>query len=161
MLPRIRMLNEPEKDRVAQARQLGASGHELSDGIQMLDARLYDGTLTAHLEEHLDERAGLVVAVAAKPLVEDIEDRQQLALRIAGAFARLALDNLGGPQLRALRQQGQHQITSVGHAPPSHPPGPSADFTAAVPRRGGDDGNGSDNAAHRVDRAVSPAQPQI
>ena len=41
----------------------------------------------AHLEQHVDERAGLEV-VAPKPLVEDVEDRQQLILwRGAAALA--------------------------------------------------------------------------
>jgi hypothetical protein len=45
----------------------------------------HDAALDAHLEENLDERARLVVGPFVKPVIEDIEEGQQLFLRVVGS----------------------------------------------------------------------------
>src|ERR1700680_802143 len=61
------------------------------------------------LKKHLDERAGFKIA-AAKPRVEDIENREQL-LRRRGATALNACLKPGtGPQLLASAQEGKGKL---------------------------------------------------
>ena len=66
----------------------------------MLDARFAGRVSSSELEQDVDERAGLEV-LAVKPLVEQVEDRQQLLLGAAAAASGLGLDPAPGPALLA------------------------------------------------------------
>jgi hypothetical protein len=59
-----------------------------------VDAGLAGGVRGAHLEQDVDEDGRLEV-VAVKPLIEDVEDGQQLVLTVVGAAACFALDPAG------------------------------------------------------------------
>ena len=61
------------------------------------------------LEQDVDERAALEV-VAVEPLVEDVEDREQLIPRSGTSPKRLGLDELPRPALLAPLEKGEHEI---------------------------------------------------
>jgi hypothetical protein len=69
-----------------------------------------------HLEHDVDEGAGLEV-LAAKPLVEHVEDRQQLLLRSGAAALRPRLDEPPGPELLPALEKGEDQIVLGGKVP--------------------------------------------
>jgi hypothetical protein len=66
-----------------------------------------------HLQQHVDERAALEVD-ALEPLVEEVEDREQLLLGGRSAAARLGLDPLLRPELLPLLQEGEHELVLGG-----------------------------------------------
>src|SRR5215216_2728041 len=61
------------------------------------------------LEQDVDERAALEV-VAVKPLVEGVEDREQLLLGRLPAAPRLLLDPLPRPQVLPLVEEREHEV---------------------------------------------------
>ena len=45
-----------------------------------------------------------------EPLIEDIEQRQELSFRILGALPRQSVDHFAGPHVGAPVQERQHQV---------------------------------------------------
>jgi len=76
---------EPDRDERRDVRPaVCADGRDpeelaLADRLEMVDTGLTGGVRLAKLEQDVDERAGLKV-LAVKPLVEQLEDREQLLL---------------------------------------------------------------------------------
>lgn len=64
---------------VAEAGLGGEACEDRSNGFEMPGGCLAGRALRAHLEQHVDERSRLE-GIAVKPLVEQVEDGQQLAL---------------------------------------------------------------------------------
>ena len=93
--------------------QLGLLGERLDDRAdccQVIGARLPDrGLPVVHLEQDVDERAALEV-VFLEPLVEEVEDREQLLFRGLSAAPGLRLDPVPRPKLLALLQERQHEV---------------------------------------------------
>src|ERR1700722_4473482 len=91
----------------------GATGkilEKMPDAGQVGNARLIEGTGGVWmLEEHVDERAALEIRTP-KPVVEDIEDRQQALLRIGCPTLDLGLQPTPGPQFLAALEKRQHEI---------------------------------------------------
>ena len=52
-----------------------------------------------------------------KPLVEEIEDREQLLLWLRGAPFGLGLDPIHGPASLALLEEGEHEVVLGGEMP--------------------------------------------
>ena len=71
------------------------------------------------LDQHIDERAAVEVLLLLEPVVEHVEDGQQLLFGGAAAQPRLPLDEVNGPQLFAPLQHRQHEIV-FGREVPVH-----------------------------------------
>src|SRR6059058_5737287 len=65
--------------------------------------------LATQLEQDVDERAGLEV-LAMKPLVVDVEDREQALLGLLGAAQHLRFDEVARPALFAQIEERDDQI---------------------------------------------------
>jgi hypothetical protein len=75
----------------------------------VLDARTPRGVLRPELEQHVDERAGLEI-LATEPLVEGVEDGEQLLLRAGPTPPRLRLDPPDGPALLTPFEEGDDEV---------------------------------------------------
>ena len=87
---------------------LGELPHDRADVLEMSDRGPARGMLGAHLEQHVDERAGLEV-LAPEPLVEGVEDREQLLFRGRASASGLSLDP-AEPALLASLEEGQDEV---------------------------------------------------
>ena len=79
-----------------------------ADIAQVDDARLTQRVHRTHLDENVDEGAGFEIR-PLKPLVEDVEDCQELLLGGATATPGLGTHSTERPQLFALLQKRQDQ----------------------------------------------------
>jgi len=77
------------------------------------DAGTSERMLGTHLQQHVDERAGLEV-LGVEPLVEHVEDGQQLPKRGGGQPRRLGFDDVHGPPLLAVGEERQCQVVLGG-----------------------------------------------
>ena len=102
-LPRIRQVGRAEPEAFAvldfpQGRLLATTlerpmelgrllrmAHDLADVVDVNDAGLARGVFGPQLEQHIDERAALKTVAVLKPVVQDVEDRQQTLFRRAAA----------------------------------------------------------------------------
>src|SRR5215211_659141 len=75
----------------------------------MADRGLACGVLWPHLEQCVDEGAGLEVR-APEPFVEGVEDRQQLRFRRRAAASGFGFDPAYGPALLAPLEEGQDEV---------------------------------------------------
>ena len=75
----------------------------------MADARGACRMVTTQLEQDVHERAGLEV-LAMKPLVVDVEDREQTLLGLFGAAQHLRFDEIARPALFAQIEERDDQI---------------------------------------------------
>ncbi len=95
---------------IAKAGLLGTAAQERSDSVEVLHTCFPDAPVGSDLEQHLDERAGLVVAPILEPLVEFIEDRQKLIRRIVGSFLWPSVDHVVCPQPLPFVEEPDHKI---------------------------------------------------
>ncbi len=98
-----------ERFGVAQAGFVGHGGDDAAQVLQVVDAGSAGGVRGAHLEEDVDEDGRLEV-VAVEPLLEDVEDGQQLVLGVVGAVARFALDPAVRPDVLAALEEGKDEV---------------------------------------------------
>ena len=77
---------------VPQAGGFGALAQDRADVAQVLDAGLSRGVSGTQLDQHIDERAAVEVLMLLEPVVEHVEDGQQLLFGGAAAQPRLPLD---------------------------------------------------------------------
>ena len=95
---------------IAQAGLLGERADDRANGVEMDGARLADrGPAVVHLEQDVDERAAFEV-VLLEPLVEEVEDREELFLGSLAAAPCLGFDPTLRPELFALLEEGEHEL---------------------------------------------------
>ena len=105
---------------VAEPRFFGDFPDAGSDVREMVDSCPTGGVLRSHLEQCVDEGAGLEVVVV-EPLVEDVEVGEELLLRRGGAAAPPPRRTLGSNAVRGgprRRSRGRPSRGSAGRASP-------------------------------------------
>jgi len=98
---------------IAQAGLAGEPADDGADVLQVPHAGPARRMLDAHLEEDVDERARLEV-LAAKPIVEDVEDRQEAVLWRGATTLGPRLDELPGPKLLPALEKREHELVLGG-----------------------------------------------
>ncbi len=102
---------------LAEARILGKRAYDGADVLEMPRTRASDGILEiAGLEQDVHEGATLEV-LTVEPLVEEVEDREQLLLGRRAATPRLRLDPPLRPPLLAPLEKRERQIVLRGEVP--------------------------------------------
>src|SRR6266542_790253 len=96
--------------RVAQAGFGRHAGHDGPDVVEVLDAGLPGGMRPAEFEQDVDERAPVEVLPALEPVVEDVEDGEQLLFRGRTPPPGSGLDEVERPDLFAALQEREYQI---------------------------------------------------
>src|SRR2546426_1131218 len=94
---------------VAQPCFVGKLPHMAPDFGEIVDAGLPEGVPGPHLQQDIDERAGLEV-VAGKPVGEDVENGQQLLLRGVAPAPGSGNYAVHGPLPVPAFQESQHEL---------------------------------------------------
>src|SRR3712207_1776347 len=83
------------------------------DFCEIVDAGPPERMAGAHLEKHVDERAGLKIG-ALEPVGEHIKDSQKLLFGCVGPFTCLADNCVHSPDPVALLEEGEHHLVLRG-----------------------------------------------